>query len=762
MRYLKCTVLFLVLGAGTLHFSYFNAMNTQDDNLKNGKLIELGKLDSDFRSANGLSSPLLNKQKTLETLKRIAVGPTYSYKKFFENVSEGAEIYYGLAAGLKVLPNDQKTLYNWCRKVLSFVYAYSFIQRTSHDGPTDALFVIEDASVLKELFEKYGSKVLLVDEKKEFNEKLVLELNKSKKLPKNRIELTGPDQNEGVAYGMRLHFRKTEEQTHRKPLLGRFKEVGYAVRPDSSEIILKFYGEKISTDQAFINLGIVPNDCKEYFKANFGSEIAKLHGKSLMSMQAFAEQWMIDNPTKSDKADSFQKFLKKYAAKKRLTHLKKRTGNEIVINGKIELLVAAYLMQDPCVLAQNINESSSLIFDNKLSTEFSQVRGLFIMVQNLLDELDNAYAKGFLESIQPGDEIPSSNDLNASVLSEASRYIGGLSFMMREYCACCSAVLPSLKHEGVKDYFGRAALMIEKLLFDYKKDPRTVFTYQFFDSDSQMDFATQGIKSDVSNMIAEFYQKATKNFPVVQQDVKNTNVIATWKDLVVSGIEETAEQTINTNSFRDVLKQVFTESTLSSGLTDWAVFKEKCAQLLTGGEKNEKLMLMDTAIKNIIGHGDRSFVLDMQAFDSSIPGIFKQAAKKQKSFGNALLALVLKQIRQNDVCTGELRSKIDGTANSWKAALGQLANYFEKAGFYVSSGKKGSQLLEGVKLYVEEMVKKTMPEKSEKIVPLLCGKFLQDKQKLYIAFGDDAFRNKLLPTYQALTYQAPELKEMKK
>ncbi|HBY05534.1 MAG: hypothetical protein UV38_C0001G0273 [candidate division TM6 bacterium GW2011_GWE2_42_60] len=761
MRYIKYTFLFLVLGAGTTHFSYFNAMNTKENesNLKNEKLLALGKLDSDFRAVNGLSSPLLDKKKTMDTLKRIAVGPTYSHKKFFKNVSEGAEIYYGLASGLKELPTDQKTLYSWCRKVLSFVYASSFLQRASHDGPTDALFVIEDASVLKALFEAYSSTVLLGGGKSELDEKLVMELKSNKKLPKNRIELTGPDKNEGTLYGMRIHFRKTEEQSHRDLFLGRFKEIGYAVRDDAS-ILLKFYGEKVSKDQAFINLSVVPSDCRDYFKANFGSEAVKLHGDSLMAMQTFVDKWMMDNPTKSDKASSFKKFLKQYAAKKRLTHLKKRTGNEIIINGKIELLVAAYLMQDPCVLAQNINESSSLIFDNKLSTEFSQVRGLFIMVQNLLDGLDKAYEKGFLENIQDGDEIPSSNDLNASVLSATNRDIGSLSFMMREYCACCSAVAPSLKNEGVKDYFVRAAMMIEKLLFDYKKYPRTVFEFQSFDSDSQIDFATQGIKSDVTNLIVEFYQKATKNLPNWQQDMKDTNnAILTWKDLVIHGIEETKEQLIPANSFRDVLKQVFNEKNLAEGLTDWSLFRERCAQLLTGGEKNERLMLLDTAIKNIIGHGDRSFVLDMQTFDSSIPGIFTQAAKKQQLFGNALLLSVLKQIRQEDACTGELRSKIEGTANSWKAYLGQLSTYFEKAGFYVSSGKKGSQLLEGVKLYVEQMVKKNMPDKSEKILPLLCGQLLQDKQRLYIAFGDDAFRNRILPAYQALTHQVPELKK---
>lgn len=767
MSYTNRASLCVLLGLGI--FFKIDAMEVKEKEIKNKEevnnkehLLELGKLDAEFRKINGIASPLLDKKKTMDTLKRIAISKPTSHTKFFKNVSEGASIYYDLVSGKKTIPTDQKTLYKWCCKVLTFIYAHSFIQRASHDGPTDALFVIEGGSDIKQLFDAYCFSVLpgveerIKELKKSSNydeASLISELNtKKNKLKNNRIVWSGADGAEGSLYGARIQFRKTEEQSHRKPLIGRFKEVCYSVLP-GGDVVFKFYGESLSKVSADINLSSVPQDCKEYFKTNFGSSAEKEHGSSLRAMQDYVDQLIEEKSEKADKASSFKQYLKRYAVKKRLTHFKKRMGNELRIDGKFELLTAAYLMQDPCIFAQDTtNESSSLIFDNKASTEFSQIRGLFIMVQNFLDTLDNVYKKDFLENLQPGDEIPLSNELQkTSICGYTSVCIDTLSSQMRTYCICYKAIVPSLKDENVRTYFARAEMMIEKLLTDYRKNPQYVFESQFFDSDSQIDFATQGIKTKIMITIDEFYKKATKMYSGLPQSAESFEKIAvTWKDLIKRSLDENKEQPIATNSFRDVIKQVLYQDSLKTEIpTDWPIFKEKCSLLLNGGDKNEHLMLLDTAIKNILGDGDRSFIFDIQAFDSDVAGIFTQAVKKQKILGGAILALVLKQIKQ-DGLNGELRSKIENTANSWKSYLQEIALQFENAGFYVSCGKKGSVILEGIKLYVEKKVQETMSDKSDKILPLVRGKFIQDKLKVYVAFGDDAFKSRIYPGYNEL------------
>ncbi len=521
MNIVRCVGSGLFLIGLFSHFEFSAVIKNETEALK-----YLEDLEYNFRKINGLDSPLLGLEKTKATLKRLLKkGEVFGEAQFFKDVSEGARIYFGLYTGelRPYLPAEQKELYRWCHDVISFVYATSFFQRPDHEGPTEALFVVERATkVIKPLLDAYFMKVLGSAKRlEEFNKRgvdpvatLIEEFNK--KMPSNSLGTwTGADKTKGIAYGAQLHFRSDEKQTHRDHLFGRFKALEYGVQQKTDNVILEFrmlkgnmdvlkgllVPEKPSDDPTF-NLGIVPSECKETLKTMLKNVTTK-DQEDFQTMQRFLEK-QLDNKElvkqNGTQAQAFQSYLRQYSLAKGLTHLKKIKGTERYLT-EGELLVYSYFMRPPLMVSQE-KDQKSLSSNNKVLSEYCIARGLFLAMLRLQDAIRELHKAGVVQKLGGGESL--SSDLNSSMYTQPIQEVMKLSEQMNDFCTCCQYAIPLIENVEVQEYFERARKMISTLLTEDSNNLRYVLEQDYFDSDCQTDFFNKKAEQVITEMVVEF------------------------------------------------------------------------------------------------------------------------------------------------------------------------------------------------------------------------------------------------------------------
>lgn len=721
----------------------------------------LKRQETDFRQKNGLNSPMLFEVAAKSTLGRLhegGKGEAVGVAQFFKDVSDGADVYFGLASGAVKASDKTEALYEQCRKVISFVYATSFFQRPDHEGPTEAVFECEGAGPLPTLLGCYFLKALGADKRlaelikgginqEVASQQLIGELNK--KQPKNSlVEWIGAGKNKEILYEVNLNFRATLNQSHRTHEIGRYKMITCRVwksgavtisfcRSNGTMNTLKSVFSGLPSDDKTYNLGVVPTECKKELQ-----RLVKNIG--LLDLESF--QKIQKSAGVNSEAIS---FVKRYALKNGLNHLKNRYGTEVRMTGE-ELYVYSYFMRAPEVVAQK-KGVQSLSIDDKVLGDFCIARGLWIEAQNLQDSIRKAHQSGVFEKLQKGSSIP--QDLSSSVWDASTMALIELRGKMEKFCESCSSALPLPKGDRlVCEYFERAQLMIKMMLEKYSNDPLYVFEQQFFDFDDQKEFFSKEAEKMISSMVVCFNTEKTNEIKQLYGVGKTDKIIATWDEWMKAQVEAGQSKT---DSFWTQLKEV--GSNLKE-FKSWTEFKKKLANKTS--DKDDRIELVDTAMQTLFGEGGtRSFVKETNAFIKSVPGVSPKLFDSQRKLRTALLEVVSKAILKEDGCMA-VRNKMENIAKTWKDKVADLSKSLESIGYAVSFGAVGLNLRKIATDEYEQLVKMNFKTESNARLFAVQTKNKRYDTKLMITLGKMAFINRVHSGFNKAVYKKQNLQEL--